>query len=148
MLAAMTPSLELSGSIPLGILGYHLNPVATIIVSLVGIMIPVVVMVLALGPITNWLRARSKMLDRFFGWLFNRTYHKHSQSFERWGSVALLLFTAIPLPLPLSGGWTGAILAYLFGIKPINAIAYIFAGLTVGAVLVGLLVVGGNQLIQ
>lgn len=146
MLAAMTPSLELSGSIPLGILAYKLNPVATIIVSVIGIMIPVVIVVLALGPITNWLRARSKLLDRFFSWLFTKTYHKHSQSFERWGSVALLLFTAIPLPLPLSGGWTGAILAYLFGIKPVNAIAYIFAGLVIGATLVGLLTVGGVKI--
>ena len=97
--------------------------------------------ILFLEPVTNWLRKFHKIFDKFFKWLFTHTHRKHSAKFDRWGSLALMLFVAIPLPI--TGGWTGALLAYLFGIKLRFAIPNILIGLLVAGILVTSITLGG-----
>ncbi len=138
--SAMLPLTELRGSIPLGIGLFNLSPLLVLIVSWLGNIVPVILILLFLEPITNWLRSLHKAFDKFFIWLFARTHRKHSIKFDRWGSLALLLFVAIPLPV--TGGWTGALLAYLFGIKLRLAIPNILIGLFVAGVLVTFITLG------
>lgn len=139
--ASMLPLTELRGSIPLGIGLYHLDPVITLLVALLGNIVPVILILLWLEPITKWLRSVSPLLDKFFTWLFAHTYRRHSTKFDRWGSLALMLFVAVPLPV--TGGWTGAFLAYLFGIKLKYALPNIFVGLAIAGGLVTLITLGG-----
>jgi len=60
-------------------------------------------------------------------------------------AIALILFVAIPLPG--SGGWTGALIAYLFGLSYWKSIKFITIGLAIAGVAVGLLTVGVDSLI-
>jgi len=138
--SAMVPLTELRGSIPLGIGIFGLHPLWVLAISWLGNIVPVIIILLFLGPITNWLRKLHKILDKFFTWLFAHTYRKHSAKFDRWGSLALMLFVA--LPLPVTGGWTGALLAYLFGIKLRFAIPNILIGLAISGILVTTITMG------
>ncbi|OGB74383.1 hypothetical protein A2V68_00285 [candidate division Kazan bacterium RBG_13_50_9] len=139
--AAMLPLAELRGAIPLGIGLYHLHPAAVFVVAILGNVVPVVAILVLLNPMTRWLRRANAKLDRFFTWLFAHTYRRHSAKFDRWGSLALMLFVAIPLPA--TGGWTGAFLAYLFGIKFKYALLNIVGGIIIAGVIVTLITLGG-----
>ena len=138
--SAMLPLTELRGSIPLGIGLFNLPPLLVLVVSWLGNIVPVILILLFLDPVTKWLRKSHKLFDKFFAWLFSHTYRKHSAKFDRWGSLALLLFVAIPLPV--TGGWTGALLAYLFGIKLRLAIPNILIGLALSGILVTSITIG------
>lgn len=138
---AMLPVIELRGAIPLGIGIYHLSPLLVLVVALLGNIIPVILILLFLEPVTKWLRSLARPIDKFFSWLFAHTYRKHSAKFDRWGSLALMLFVAVPLPI--TGGWTGAFLAYLFGIKLKYALPNILIGLLIASGLVTFVTLGG-----
>ena len=55
-----------------------------------------------------------------------------------------MLFVAIPLPV--TGAWTGAAAAFLFGIPRKKAILYITLGSIIAGVIVSLITIGGVSL--
>jgi len=140
-LTAMMPLGELRVSIPLGIGLYQLSPWLALGLSFVGNAIPVVLLYFLLEPITYGLRKLGRPIDKFFIWLFAHTYHRHAASFDKYGSLALMIFVAIPLPL--TGGWTGALVAYVFGIKWQYAIPSLLLGILGAGIIVTMLTVGG-----
>ncbi len=76
----------------------------------------------------------SKFFNKFFTKLFNKTKNKHEEAIIKYGAVFLIIFVAIPLPG--SGGWTGSLLAFLFGFKYWKAMGYITIGLTMAALII------------
>lgn len=75
-------------------------------------------------------------MDRFFTWLFEKTRAKHSKRISELGHIALITFVAIPLPG--SGGWTGSLVAHVFGIKSKLSIPLIILGLIIAGALITL----------
>ena len=142
---AMSPILELRGSVPLGIIVFDMHPLVVGGLSIVALMIPIILWLLFLQYAVAKVRTWHTKIDRFFGWLFKRTYHRHSPSFEHWGSLALMIFVAIPLPF--TGAWTGALLAYLFGIKFVRAIAFIAVGLLATCIIMTVISLGGVHIL-
>jgi len=137
---AMLPILELRGAIPwaLAPMGGNLSYVEAVPLAILGNMIPVVPLLLWLGPVSDRLR-RVPVLDRFFTWLFNRTRRK-GKLVEKYQAVGLALFVAIPLPV--TGAWTGAAAAFLFGIPFRQALPAILAGVCIAATVVTLATLG------
>jgi uncharacterized membrane protein len=131
---AMTPIGELRASIPLGLGVYKLDIYNTIIFSIIGNMIPAIIIVYALEPISRFLMNRFKIFDRFFTWLFNRTRKKYYKKFEKYSGFALVTFVGIPLPA--TGAWTGSMIAFVFGIPPKKALLDIFIGVLLAATIV------------
>lgn len=144
LVAAMTPIAELRGAIPLGVLVYKLPAAEVFLWAVVGNMIPVPIILFALEPVSNWLRRRSRFFDRFFEKLFSRTREKHGWRFERFRDLALVSFVAIPLPM--TGAWTGALAAFLFGVKPRRAIPLIATGVAIAGAIVSAIVLSGASL--
>ena len=70
---AMIPFGELRVAIPLGIAHYNLEPLLTFFISIVGNLIPVVIIAFLLEPVSKWLSKHSKFFRWFFNWLFERT---------------------------------------------------------------------------
>jgi len=131
---SMLPIVELRGAIPLALSVYHLSPLSAFFFSVLGNLIPVIFLLWWLEPISKFLSRHFVFFQKFFNWLFERTRRKHSRKFEIWGSLALVSFVAIPFPL--TGGWTGAVAAFVFGIPfkkafPLIALGIILAGLLV-----------------
>lgn len=144
ILIAALPIAELRLSIPIAILeppyGFGFDPVSAFILSVIGNMLPVVPLLLFLEPVSNFLR-RWNIWDGFFTWLFNRTHHKHSVQFEKYGSFGLAVFVGVPLPA--TGAWTGCAAAFVFGFSFKNALIAIFAGVILAGIIVTLLTVAG-----
>lgn len=143
---AMLPILELRGSVPLGILVYGMHPVVTIGLSIVAIMIPTVLWFLFLRYMVTGIRTWHPKIDNFFQWLFKRTRSRHNNSFDRWGSLALMIFVATPLPF--TGAWTGAMLAYLFGIKFWKTVTFIAIGLLITGIIMAVISLGGVHVLE
>ena len=89
---------------------------------------------------SKYLSSRSKLFARFLEWLFDRTRKKYEKRFMIWKELALLLFVAIPFPG--TGGWTGALCAYLFGIPYKRAIPVISLGIFLAGIITTLCTIG------
>lgn len=137
---SMIPIGELRAAIPLGLTHYGLGVVTAFLVAVIGNMIPVVIIAFLLEPVSNWLMKHSKFFRWFFNWLFERTRKKHSKKFEVLEEVALVTFVAIPLPM--TGGWSGALAAFVFGIPPKKSIPLVGLGVAIAGVIVTLITLG------
>ena len=129
------PISELRGAIPVAIGVYGMDPFLAYALAVFGNLLPVVPLLLFLGPVSDWLR-RYRLFELFFTWLFARTRRKHSERFEKYGLLALTLFVAVPLPV--TGAWTGCAAAFVFGIKFRHAFPAILAGVLIAGVVVTL----------
>src|SRR4030042_3057750 len=135
MIIAMLPLCRWRGAIPAGV-ALGMPTWKVVIFAVIGNMIPIPFILWFLGPFSRWLSRHSKTMDRFFTWLFARTRRKHSKSFERWQEFALMIFVAIPLPMP--GAWSGAVAAFVFGIPNRIALLFIFFGVLIACGVVAL----------
>lgn len=138
--SALTPIGELRLAIPLGLTQYDLPLLVVLVTAIIGNMIPPILILYAAPPIVTWLRKHNKLAETFFDWLFTRTRHKTEKQIKKYGSLALILFVAIPFPT--TGAWTGALAAWLFGINRPVAVKYIFFGVLIAGVIVTLLTLG------
>lgn len=137
--SSMLPITELRGAIPLGF-AMGLPTEVTFFWALLGNLLPCFFILWALGPISKFLMRYSRFFEDFFTKLFEKTRNKHGETIIKYGPIFLIIFVAIPLPG--SGGWTGSLLAFLFGIKYWKAMSYIATGITGAAIIITLGVKG------
>jgi len=151
LLIAMIPIFELRGAIPVAkfleiLLNVKIPIWKVYLTAVIGNMIPVLPILLFLEPVSNLLRAHSKLADRFFEWLFARTRKRIEAKIEKYGALGLMLFVAIPLPV--TGAWTGCIAAFLFGVKTRKAFPSILAGVMIAGVIVSVITYGASTIIK
>ena len=139
-LIAMSPILELRGSIPMALGVYHLPLLTAFLISVLGNIAPVVFILLLLESVSGYLSRHSRFFSRFFNWLFERTRKKHAQKFEYGKDLALMAFVAIPAPF--TGAWTGALCAFVFGIPFKRAFPAIAGGVVIAGIIVTLTTLG------
>jgi uncharacterized membrane protein len=134
LIISMIPVVELRGALPLALTFYHLNPVMAYLLSVFGNLIPVMFILLYISDVSDWLIKRSALMRKFFDWLFKRTRHKMGSNYEKYGLLALAVFVAIPLPM--TGAWTGALGAWLFGVDKGKAMIAITTGVLIAGVII------------
>ena len=139
LLAAALTVSELRGAIPLAIGVYGYDPWQAYLLAVLGNLLPVVPLLLFLGPVSDWLR-RFIFWDKFFTWLFSRTWRKYIREHESFGLTALALFVAVPLPV--TGAWTGCAIAFLVGFRFWPAFAAIASGVLLAGMVVTATVLG------
>ncbi len=135
---SMFPIVELRGAIPYAIGVAGLPWTTAYVFAVAGNLVPVIPILLFLGPLSRWL-SHLPGFGRFFEWLFART-RKKSGPVDRYGPWGLALFVAVPLPV--TGAWTGAALAFLLGIRFHRSFPAIVAGVLLAGVVVTLAVTG------
>jgi uncharacterized membrane protein len=145
ILLAMLPINELRGTIPVAISVFGLHPIEAMIYSIIGNMLPIFLIVWLLPTVANFLSQHSKFFNRFFNWLFERTRRKFYNNYHKYGDWALIIFVAIPLPM--TGAWSGAIAAFLFGMSYWKSILLNFLGVVIAGIIVTLLSSGIFSLI-
>lgn len=133
-LTAMTPVGELRAAIPLAMGVYKMSPLLAFFWSVLGNIAAVAIILVLIKPVSEFLVLHFSFFDRFFKFLFARTRKNFSASQLKWGELALIIFVAIPFPA--TGGWSGALVAYIFGIPFKRAMALISIGITIAGILV------------
>ncbi len=129
---AMTPVLELRGSIPYGAAA-GLPAWETIILSIIGNLILTPFIILCVRGVLNWFKTK-KMFRRFAEWSEERVM-KNKGVIEKYKIIGLAIIVAIPLPG--TGAWTGAMLAGLLNMRLKDALPAIFIGVIIAAIIVG-----------
>ena len=135
---SMVPIVELRAGLPYGIalgLEYHL----ALIAAVVGNMLPVPFIIVFVERVFAWIRKHMPSLDGFVTRLENKA-HLKSDTVQKYGPIALMLFVGIPLPG--TGAWTGSLIAALLGLKPRNAIPFIMLGVLLAAAIMTALTYG------
>ncbi len=132
---SMLPIVELRGAIPVGIKFLDMPWWEVFLIAVVGNMIPVPLIIWALGPLSRW-GMRFPSGQRFFNWLFSRTRRK-TAGVEKYETLGLAVFVAIPLPA--TGAWTGAMAAFVMGLSMRHALWSILLGVVVAGVIMTVL---------
>ena len=135
---ATLPVSELRGAIPYAVTLGNLSWQQAYIIAVIGNFVPVIPILYLVGPVSKFLR-KNRTFDRFFEWLFTRT-RKRGKVIERFETIGLTLFVAIPLPI--TGAWTGSLAAFLFGVRKPLAIPAILLGICIAGVVVMLASLG------
>jgi uncharacterized membrane protein len=129
---AVIPISELRGAIPIAISIYHFSWYYAYLFGVIGNLLPVPFILLLLDkviPLLSRVGFLNKLMQRYFDWTKRR-----SKQIERYGWFGLTLFVAIPLPV--TGAWTGSILAVLLGMKFRRAFTAILLGVTIAGIIV------------
>jgi len=134
-LISMVPLIELRLAIPYAV-GVGLPVVPSIIVSVVGNMLPVPFIFFFARKILEWGKDK-KIIGGFCTWCINKGV-KGSDKLQKKGNaglyVALLLFVGIPLPG--TGAWTGTLAASFLNMDFKKSVLAIIGGvLLAGAIM-------------
>ena len=112
--------------------------VKALLICVVGNIIPIPFILLLIEKIFNFLR-RFKTAGRFVNFLETKTMKKRAQ-IDKWGFLGLVLFVGIPLPG--TGGWTGALLASLLRIPIKRSAPAIGLGICLAAAIMSFITYG------
>jgi uncharacterized membrane protein len=132
-ITSMLPIIELRGALPMAINFFKIPWFKAFLISYLGNLVPVPLILWLLGPMVKFL-SKIKIFDKFFKWLFERTRRKGNKVIEKYEEIGLLAFVAIPLPG--TGAWTGALIAFLFGLDFKKSLLVISLGVLIAGVIV------------
>lgn len=136
---SLLPIIELRGSIPLGA-GFGLPFWQTYLISVIGNILPVPFILLFIKGILTWMsKCRVKAFNKVAGWLFRKA-EKNRGKVEKYASLGLVLFVAIPLPG--TGAWTGSLVAAIMDMKFWRAFLSALIGVLVAGVVMTLISYG------
>jgi uncharacterized membrane protein len=143
LLLATLPVFELRGAIPFALGVLDLPVWQAYVWAVLGNLLPVPFILILLGPVTGWAEDHWAGLHRFLERLFAHTRRRHTTRFDRWRDLALITFVAIPLPI--TGAWSGALAAFVFGVERRKAFGLIAIGVAIAGLVVTLLWQGGSS---
>jgi len=139
LLCAMLPVIELRGAIPLGFaLGLPLGE--TFALAVLGNMIPVPFILLLIQKLLAWMESARWGLVRRLAGFIRRKAEKNREKVQKYAFWGVCLFVAIPLPM--TGAWTGSLVASTIGMKFQKAMLSALIGVLIAGCVVSLICSG------
>jgi len=135
LLATISPISELRGGIPIGI-SLGLDPLFTFFIAIIANALIFFPIFFILRLLYDKLLYRIPLFDKYLDNLRKRGKPK----IEKYGFWGLTLFVAIPLPI--TGAYTGTILAWIVGMDWKKAFPAVGLGVIVAGVIVLLITLG------
>lgn len=140
VIISMLPIFELRGGIPVAIQMMNIPIPQAIILSIIGNIIPVIFLLLFWEWLAKLLSKNSKLktcIEKL-----HSSSLKKGKIIEEYEELGLMLFVAIPLPI--TGGWTGSLVAVLLGLSFWKSLLFIFIGILLASVVVTALTILGK----
>lgn len=138
-LISAAPIVELRLAIPLAIETYNIPWYYAFPICVAGNLLPVPFLLRFLGPLSNTI-SRIGIFRSLIQWVFRYT-RQRGGLVEKYGRLGLVLLVAVPLPG--TGAWTGAIVAFLLGIDFKISFYCIFTGVIIAGIIVTVLTLLG-----
>lgn len=140
LICSMLPIIELRGGIPMAY-AFGLEWWKAFILCVVGNMLPVPIILLFIKKFLTWAEAsKIKFLNKLASWL-NRKVEKKRGKIEKYAFWGLTVF--IGIPLPVTGAWTGSLIAAMIDMKFWKAMLTAFVGVLIAAGIVTAIAYGG-----
>lgn len=137
---SMVPVSELRGAIPLGILAYNFDWYECFILCCIGNFIPVPFILLLIKKVIKWMgESKVELFNKVSKWIQDKA-DKNTDKVNRYGIFGLILFVAIPLPM--TGAWTGALVAAVTNMKFGRAVLCCIIGILIAGTIVTLISTG------
>ena len=141
----MLPTIELRGGLPV-IIEYTVRHGISIwpyflIVLILNILI--ILLVFMFFDFLHGIFMHMKWYRFFIGRVLKRVQNKADKikgKMDRWGYFALMFFVSIPLPI--TGVWTGSMIAWIMGLDRLKSFIAISAGVIIAGLIVLLLSLG------
>ena len=145
MICSMIPIIELRGGIPLGLM-LGLPWWQSFLYAVIGNMLPVPFILLFINKFIAWMsRSKVKFFNKIGNWLLRKA-EKNREKIEKYSFFGVCLFVAIPLPV--TGAWTGSLVASTIGMKWWKALLSCFLGVLIAATIVTLIAYGALAAFQ
>jgi uncharacterized membrane protein len=139
VIIAALPVVELRGALPVAINVFNMPWYWAYVLAIIGNMLPVPVLLLffdALARLVSRVPVGKKLVD----WVFRHT-RRHEAIIQKYEWLGLMLFVAVPLPI--TGAWTGSIIAFILGMRFTYALLSILCGVIIaGAIVTSLCLLG------
>ena len=142
ILISMVPVIELRGGIPFGV-ALGLDHWTAFLAAVIGNLIPIPFIVVYIRRIFHWMRRHLPRLDHLVDKLEAKA-HLKGRKVTRFKYLGLCIFVAIPLPG--TGGWTGALVAAFLDMRLRSALPAIALGVLIAGFLVTGLTYGFTSL--
>jgi uncharacterized membrane protein len=136
---SLLPIIELRGAIPMGaILG--LPWWQSYLLSIVGNMLPVPFILLFIKVVLGWMtKSKVRFFNKMAGWL-HRKVEKNRVKIAKYSFWGVCFFVAIPLPV--TGAWTGSLVAAMIDMKFWKALLSCTIGVLIAGVIMTLVSYG------
>ncbi len=131
LLISMLPFSELRGAIPYAAL-LKINPLEAYLTAVIGNFIPIPAIIFVLYK-AEPLILRIPLVNSAY-LFFVRRVMKKREVVEKYGYLGLALFVAIPLPV--TGAWSGSLLAFLMRLDKLRSLIFIFLGILISGFIV------------
>ena len=129
-LISLLPVLELRGGLIAASL-LKVDIVPAFIICFIGNILPIPFILLFIRKIFQFLKTKkgfSKMIEKL-----EIRSKRQSEKIKRWRDLGLMIFVAIPLPG--TGGWTGALIAALLDMRIKRSFPLIAAGVVIAGII-------------
>ena len=137
---SMLPIIELRGAIPMAF-ALELPWFQAYLISVIGNLLPVPFILLLINFVLKWMsNSKIKFFNKIATFLYKKV-EKNREKIEKYSFWGLCLFIAIPLPV--TGAWTGSLVAAVIGMKPWKAFLSALLGVLIAGAVVTLIVYGG-----
>ena len=140
-LISLCPVLECRLGMFTAIVLLDMNPVLGFIISFLGNILPIPFILLLINWIFELLK-KVPGINKMIYWLEDKTLKKRDK-IDKYGIWGLLLFVAIPLPG--TGGWTGALLASLLHLDKKKSFGVISIGVFIAGLIITIISLVFNQ---
>jgi uncharacterized membrane protein len=131
---SMIPITELRATIPLAIIKFEMAPGLAFFYAVLGNTLMGSLVFLMVKPMTELAIRKIEFLHKIWQKYIDRIFLKNEKKFEKWGSLALVTFIAIPLPM--TGAFTGAVAASIFQIPLKKTLPLIFTGCLISGMII------------
>ncbi len=136
---SMIPIIELRGAVPMGYF-FGMPWWQTYIISVIGNMIPVPFILLFIGRIIRWMSTcKIGFFHKVASWLLGKV-EKNREKIEKYGFLGVCFFIAVPLPV--TGAWTGSLVAATIGLKFWRAMLSALLGVMIAGVIMTVIFYG------
>lgn len=132
---SVCPILECRLGMFTAIVLLEMNPFVGLIISFLGNILPIPFILLLINWIFKVLK-KVPGINKAIFWLENKTMQKRDK-IDKYGIWGLLIFVAIPLPG--TGGWTGALLASLLELDKKKSFLVISLGVFIAGLIITVL---------
>lgn len=131
LFCSMIPIIELRGAIPMGF-ALGLPWWQSYLLSVVGNMLPVPFILLLIRAVIAWMaKSKVKFFNKISDFLLKRV-EKRRDKIEKYSFWGVCLFVAVPLPV--TGAWTGSLVAAMIDMKFWKALLSCLFGVMIAGV--------------